>query len=511
MTTIGDYAFYYCDSLTSVTIGNSVTTIGDYAFAYCDSLTGIHVDKENPNYSSDDWGVLFDKLQTTLIQAPGAISGHYNIPNSVTTIGDRAFYSCDSLTSVPIPDSVTTIGDYAFYSCDSLTSVTIGNSVTTIGDEAFYSCDSLTSVTIGNSVTTIGDEAFYSCDSLTSVTIGNSVTTIGDEAFYSCDSLTSVTIGNSVTTIGDYAFYYCSSLTDVYYAGTEDQWKSISIGSNNEDLLNANIHYNATNTAHAVGETIGVMSISESIVHNSPYDTESAKPFAVYPGDYSTEDTGTYLLKTASFTGLVPGQQYILLALQSLDAENLLSADNLLYIYQAEALEDGTLTFQYHQPKSVNLSYVMACGASNKNLSDAQITFPEMTADGTLRAVNPTVVYDGKTLTEGKDYVITGVVDYTEAGEYVCYIRGIYNYTGLVECHYTVEPGETEDILLGDVNSDGKVNGTDTNLIFRYVSGTAEFTDEQLKAADVNGDGKVNGTDTNLVFRFVSGTIDSLG
>ena len=67
------------------------------------------------------------------------------------------------------------------------------------------------------------------------------------------------------------------------------------------------------------------------------------------------------------------------------------------------------------------------------------------------------------------------------------------------------------DIMLGDVNGDGKVNGTDTNLIFRYVSGTAEFTDEQCKAADVNGDGKVNGTDTNLVFRFVSGTIDALG
>ena len=70
---------------------------------------------------------------------------------------------------------------------------------------------------------------------------------------------------------------------------------------------------------------------------------------------------------------------------------------------------------------------------------------------------------------------------------------------------------KTEDILLGDVNSDGKVNGTDTNLIFRYVSGTTDFSDEQLKAADVNGDGKVNGTDTNLVFRFVSGTIESLG
>jgi hypothetical protein len=107
-------------------------------------------------------------------------------------IPGRAFYNCDSLTSVTIPDSVTTIGDLAFYECYSLTSVTIGDSVTTIGDMAFYNCSSLTSVTIGDSVTTIGEWAFGDCSSLTSVTIGDSVTTIGEGAFYGCDSLTSV-------------------------------------------------------------------------------------------------------------------------------------------------------------------------------------------------------------------------------------------------------------------------------------------------------------------------------
>ena len=162
-----------------IIIGDSVTTIGQYAFYGCSFLTSV------------------------------------TIGNSVTTIGGGAFYDCSSLTSVTIPNSVTTIGWYAFQNCSFLTSVTIPNSVTTIGSEAFRYCSSLTSVTIGNSVTEIGQAAFSGCSSLTSVTIPNSVTTIGWNAFYGCSSLTSVTIPNSVTTIGNEAFRYCSSLTSV--------------------------------------------------------------------------------------------------------------------------------------------------------------------------------------------------------------------------------------------------------------------------------------------------------
>ena len=131
------------------------------------------------------------------------------IPNSVTSIGDHAFYKCSSLTSVTIPNSVTSIGTYAFAGCSSLTSVTIPNSVTSIEHDAFAGCSSLTSVTIPNSVTSIGDNAFYKCSGITSVSIPNSVTSIGDDAFYKCISLTSVTIPNSVTSIGKNAFYKC--------------------------------------------------------------------------------------------------------------------------------------------------------------------------------------------------------------------------------------------------------------------------------------------------------------
>ena len=194
VTSIGVSAFSFCTNLTSVNIGNSVTSIGEDAFYHCTSLTSITVDTGNLNYSSVD-GLLFNKLQTLLIQYPvGILDDSYTIPDSVTSIGYSAFAHCTSLTSVTIPDSVTSIGDIAFAHCTNLTSVTIPDSVTSIGEDAFSFCTNLNSVTIGNSVTSIGVSAFRSCTSLTSVTIPESVTSIGEDAFYACTNLTSVTL-----------------------------------------------------------------------------------------------------------------------------------------------------------------------------------------------------------------------------------------------------------------------------------------------------------------------------
>jgi len=216
VTNIGSEAFYYCSSLSNVVLGTNITSIGSGAFADCQSLTAITVDQQNLLFCSTN-GILFDKPQTTLIQAPGGMAGNYGVPASVIVIGDEAFSFCTKLTGITIPDSVTNIGSQAFYDCYSLASLQMGTNVVSIGDYAFNSCFSLTSLTIPNRVTSIGVGAFEFCGSLTNVTMGMNVTSIGDYAFASCSVLTGITFPNSVANVGNDAFNYCGSLTNVTF------------------------------------------------------------------------------------------------------------------------------------------------------------------------------------------------------------------------------------------------------------------------------------------------------
>lgn len=244
ITSIGIFAFYCCNGLTSVAIPDSVTNIGGQAFKLCSGLTSITI----PNGVPIIDGELFCGC-TSLTSV--------EIPNSVERIGVSAFKGCTSLTSITIPNSVTIIGGKAFYGCTSLTSITIPNSVTAMGENVFFGCTGLTEInvtannksycsedgvlfsndktkliqypigksaksyTIPNGVTSIDSGAFSGCTSLTSVTIPNSVTDISDGkfipggAFSGCTSLTSITIPNSVTRIGDITFYGCTNLTSI--------------------------------------------------------------------------------------------------------------------------------------------------------------------------------------------------------------------------------------------------------------------------------------------------------
>ena len=202
VTSVGEYAFYECTDLTSISLPSSVTSIGNDAFYKCSSMTSITLSNSVTSIGNDAFSHCSSLTSIDL-------------PNSVTSIGEYAFYRCSSLTNIVLPNSVTSIGQYAFRGCSSLTSITIPSSVTSIQKSVFHECSSLTSITIPNSVTSIGTSAFYGCSSLTNITIPNSVTSIGSHAFRRCTSLTSIAIPQSVTSIDDYTFDGCSSLTSI--------------------------------------------------------------------------------------------------------------------------------------------------------------------------------------------------------------------------------------------------------------------------------------------------------
>ena len=237
---IGDQAFAFCESLIEITIPDSVTSIGYDVFENCESLTRITVDSNNPNYSSDSYGVLFDKNKTILIQYPvGNTRSSYTVPSTVEFIGDNAFEDCKNLTksitlpdgltdigndafsgcvwidSINIPEGVISIGDYAFFICYDLMDIIIPSSVQNIGEHAFQGCHELTSLTIPGNVENIGQGAFSSCWYLTHAKISEGVTFVSDDLFYGCERLESVIIPHSVIGIGNGAFYDCRSLTDI--------------------------------------------------------------------------------------------------------------------------------------------------------------------------------------------------------------------------------------------------------------------------------------------------------
>ena len=205
VTSIGEYAFQYCYSLTSTMIPEGVTSIDTYAFASCYSLTSI------------------------------------TIPSSVTSIDSSVFGNCSSLTSITIPEGVISIGSYAFNGCFSLISIIIPEGVTSIDDRMFTNCTSLRSITIPEGVISIDTYAFAGCPSLTSITIPSSVTSIGSNVFSSCHSILEYDFSNSaaVPTLSDTnAFTGINKICKIKVpVSLESQWKAETNWSTYADYI----------------------------------------------------------------------------------------------------------------------------------------------------------------------------------------------------------------------------------------------------------------------------------
>jgi len=364
-------------------------------------------DYDDEDFDIDENGVL------VRYNGPG---GDVTIPYGVTSIGDRAFDWCSSLTSVTIPDSVISVGESAFEDCDSLTSVTIPDSVINIGNSAFQRCYSLTSVTIGKSVTSIGDEAFYECSSLTSVTIPDSVTSIGWGAFDRCDSLTSVTIGKSVTSIGECAFYLCSSLTSVTIPGSVT-----SIGGG----------------AFAECSSLMSVTIAEGVTSI---------------GDYAFENCSSLTSVT------IPG------SVTSIGHWVFVHCENLT-IYG----EKGSCAETY--ARDYGIKFVATDAAETIDISKAKVTVSDQVYTG--KALKPAVkvILDGKTLKQGTDYTVT-YKNNKAVGTATVTVTGKGDYSGTAKGTFAINPKAVAGLKLaagkGQIIASWKKAGGITGYQLQY-------------------------------------------
>ena len=453
VTSIDNDAFRGCTSLTSITIPNSVTSIGDGAFRCCSSLTSINI----PD------GVT--SIGSSAFEGCSSLTS-INIPDGVTSIGNGTFDHCSSLTSINIPDIVKSIGDGAFRCCSSLTSINIPDGITSIGDDAFRFCSSLTSINIPDGVTSIGNDAFSYCNSLTSINIPDGVTSIGDDAFTACESLTSINIPDGVTSIGNDAFSYCYNLSDVFYSNSDTEWSNISIGSDNDYLASANIHYNTSSDDYfETSRTEADCTTDGVIEYKCPHGYTKTEKIPAYGHNF--------------INGIC----------------SRCGKDELECIESAHPYEDNcdeSWTINKPGAKSVSITFSSQTEVEN--------------------GYDYIKIYDGKDNLIGS-YTGTALASQciTVTGDTVI-IRltsdSSNSYYGFSIDSIVAEPNAWS---LGDVNGDGKITILDATCIQKYIVQLEDFTDKQKEVADVNGDGTINIMDSTQIQKYIVQLIDTLG
>ena len=254
LSSIGNCAFRDCSNLKTITIPENVSQIGAAVFRGCTSLETIAVDEENAFYSSYE-GMLLNKNATTLLCCPGGKSGNCFIPYSVNDIDLYAFFDSNQLTSIAVDPNNRTYcsADGVLYSFDKSLllrypggrqgAFSVPDTVNRIQNRAFFRCDTLTSVTLPEGLAGIDECAFYGCEGLTEIAFPNSLESVGWDAFRGCSNLEALTMPSVSTRIGEGAFYACQSLKDVFYGGTETQWHTHYIEVLNDPLFSATIHF----------------------------------------------------------------------------------------------------------------------------------------------------------------------------------------------------------------------------------------------------------------------------
>lgn len=300
-------AFLNNTAITSVVLPDSITSIGEKAFNGCESLTSV----------------TFGKNSQLSSIGPGAFNYCYSlesitIPESVTSIGSEAFNYCCGLRSVTFGENsqLTSIGDGAFNWCESLERITIPDSVLSIGYSAFEGCTALKNITIPGSVLSIGDNAFKECTALESATISEGVKSIGDNAFYNCTNLVNVSLPDSLTSISFNTFYGCTNLQTyddgtAYYLGNSENHYLVLVSVISKEITSFTIDDKTKfiwNGAFNGCRSLERVDIPDSILgigHHAFQDCNSLTAIKIPYGVTTIED-GTFFCCTNMQTITIP-------------------------------------------------------------------------------------------------------------------------------------------------------------------------------------------------------------
>ena len=502
VTQIGINAFGGCENLRSVKIPDGITVIPDNMFTQCPNLVNVEI----PDSVCKIGNVAFYNC-TSLREI--------RIPDSVNNIGAIAFLGCTSLEKVVLPAKLGYLNGGVFEGCSSLKEIEIPETVSMILNTAFKDT-ALEHVELPSGVE-LGAEAFMT-DTLKKVWFRGDMPICAEAAFGSDDCVGFYPVDNKTWTYDNLKDQPGLNLSQ-WHPYTVDNngervvnWEETLPGLEVEEMEKVpsaglmipteNIVPEATVPEETVPEeiipettlpeeTVPETTVSEETIPEitvpeetipetgdaaevgkditlfralldsfavsaSAAETDAIAPRGIFGGEYGAEDTELYTLRTATFYDLVPGAQYLLLDMISISGADPLAAMNLLSIDQGTADSSGTLVFEYVQRQDYGASYIVACGPSNQNLNEAFITLPDMEFDGEKKVVEPTVDYYGSLLKEGQDYVVLGQVSATDIGNYICYIRGIHNYTGLVKCTWSISSDIENRIIMDAVDLNGQ-------------------------------------------------------
>ncbi len=379
----------------------------------------------------------------------------------ITTIGCYAFDGIyNHSIDIDIPSSVTRIRGFAFRGC-KINSINIPDSVTSIETGAFRCCDNLT-ITLPNSLTVIDDELFKFCKDLT-LYVPESVKYIGAEAFV---ETTGVAYFKSDYPQIDhlYGCFFWTHMTWYYPAG-------------NETWTNKDEVYNGT------------------YVYTKPYDYENNCPATenISVQSLSRAVAAVDSSQTADLNGLVPNENYIIASVKSADEKDMLSDDNLLYITQTTADENGCVSLNYLPKEETENSVIVYYGANIKN---AEVTIEPIYYNENEQQADYSVSYGGKVLTKDVDYTISIDENVTELGNYSVKITGIGGYCGTKYVTFSVA------LKAGDVDCDGFVDINDVTALQTYLSQIDNMSYYQKNSSDVTKDNVIDINDATMIQRY---------